>query len=90
MCTPLIQHSAGRDRQIMSFVTSLFYKASSKTAKAIIQKNPVPFLPFLPSPKDRKSMMASAFNLSTKRQRDLCEFKAIVVYIVDSRTARPR
>jgi hypothetical protein len=39
-CTPLIQHSGGRDRRISEFEASLVYKVSSRTARAI-QRNPV-------------------------------------------------
>jgi hypothetical protein len=39
-CTPLIPALRGRGRQISEFEVSLFYKVSSRTARAI-QRNPV-------------------------------------------------
>jgi hypothetical protein len=45
---PLIQHLGGRSRQISEFESSLVYKVSSRTARAI-QRNPVSNVP--PPPK---------------------------------------
>ncbi|KAM7330605.1 hypothetical protein ACRRTK_009794 [Alexandromys fortis] len=83
----------GRQRQadLCEFETSLVYRASARTGSKATEK------PCLEKPKNKKKevtsgqvVVAYAFNSSTGRQRplDICEFKASLIYRVNSRTVR--